>query len=194
MLRKWTHIDHYRTIDPFWSAEDLHLREHTGKAIPSPPPLVQHQFPHEKPQLPPIHHQTKTHSLTTSHWQHHHRKPTDHCIDILRQVLMCNSDTGLVVFHWVQGIGAPTPDFSTAVNAFPLLSPISLFSLLFPCTNPFSWQSQTCALRYWPRTSINVATQSWFCSGRRIMRRRLRIIFGRREGRWNCRKGCEISK
>jgi len=45
------------------------------------------------------------------------RKHTDHCIDILRQVLMCNGDMGLVMFHWVSGIGpAPYPDFSTMVS------------------------------------------------------------------------------
>lgn len=25
----------------------------------------------------------------------------DHCIDMLRQVLMCNADTGVVTFSWV---------------------------------------------------------------------------------------------
>ncbi|KAI1857177.1 uncharacterized protein JN550_013414 [Neoarthrinium moseri] len=42
------------------------------------------------------------------------RRHTDHCIDILRQVLMCNGDMGLVMFHWVKNVGpAPYPDFST---------------------------------------------------------------------------------
>lgn len=36
---------------------------------------------------------------------------TDHCIDILRQVLMCASDTELIMFHWVKGWPGPTPDF-----------------------------------------------------------------------------------
>ena len=37
----------------------------------------------------------------------------DHCIEAIRQVLMCNSDTRLVFFHWVDGWPGPVPDFST---------------------------------------------------------------------------------
>ncbi len=29
---------------------------------------------------------------------------------------MCNSDTELIMFHWAKGLGAPVPDFSTAVS------------------------------------------------------------------------------
>ncbi|KAH7109478.1 hypothetical protein B0J11DRAFT_601694 [Dendryphion nanum] len=36
----------------------------------------------------------------------------DHCIDILRQKLMCDSDTGLVTFVWVKGRRKPYPDFN----------------------------------------------------------------------------------
>ncbi|KAH8888971.1 hypothetical protein GQ53DRAFT_825741 [Thozetella sp. PMI_491] len=46
---------------------------------------------------------------TAKNWRAH----VDHCIEILRQVLMCNADTGLVLFHWVIGKAAATPDFST---------------------------------------------------------------------------------
>lgn len=44
----------------------------------------------------------------------HLREHTDHCIDMLRQVLMCQSDTGLVVFHWTKKVGSPSPYFSTS--------------------------------------------------------------------------------
>ncbi|KAF2648526.1 hypothetical protein K491DRAFT_612600, partial [Lophiostoma macrostomum CBS 122681] len=68
VLRKWTHIEHYKAIDPYWAQPDsYHLREHT-----------------------------------------------DHCIDMLRQVLMCQSDTGLVTFHWTNKTDTPSPYFSTA--------------------------------------------------------------------------------
>ena len=40
-------------------------------------------------------------------------KSADHCIDMIRQVLMCHADTGLVPFHWVEGSRAAFPDFST---------------------------------------------------------------------------------
>ncbi|KAF2099767.1 hypothetical protein NA57DRAFT_75271 [Rhizodiscina lignyota] len=40
----------------------------------------------------------------------------DHCVDILRQVLMCNSDTGLIMYHWFKGRPAPMPDFSTVYS------------------------------------------------------------------------------
>ncbi|KAJ4155616.1 hypothetical protein LMH87_000853 [Akanthomyces muscarius] len=37
----------------------------------------------------------------------------DHCIEILRQVITCYGDTGLITYHWVQGNPVPYPDFST---------------------------------------------------------------------------------
>jgi len=40
-------------------------------------------------------------------------KHLDHCIDILRQVVMCSADTSLLTFHWVEGNPFPYPDFST---------------------------------------------------------------------------------
>ncbi|MCJ1330069.1 hypothetical protein MMC10_006750 [Thelotrema lepadinum] len=40
-------------------------------------------------------------------------KHYDHCIDILRQVIMCNGDTSLLTFHWVEGNPFPYPDFNT---------------------------------------------------------------------------------
>ncbi|KAF2112271.1 hypothetical protein BDV96DRAFT_459257, partial [Lophiotrema nucula] len=44
----------------------------------------------------------------------HQREHADHCIDMLRQVLMCTSDTSLVVSHWTKRTETPTPYFSTA--------------------------------------------------------------------------------
>ncbi|KAF2738045.1 hypothetical protein EJ04DRAFT_388833, partial [Polyplosphaeria fusca] len=44
----------------------------------------------------------------------HQREHADHCIDMLRQVLMCYSDTSLVVSHWTKKTETPTPYFSTA--------------------------------------------------------------------------------
>ncbi|KAI1122363.1 hypothetical protein F5Y10DRAFT_271146 [Nemania abortiva] len=37
----------------------------------------------------------------------------DHCLEIIRQVVMCNGDTGLITFHWVEENRAPYPDFNT---------------------------------------------------------------------------------
>ncbi|KAJ2976378.1 hypothetical protein NQ176_g4989 [Zarea fungicola] len=37
----------------------------------------------------------------------------DHCIEILRQVISCYGDTGLITFHWVKGNPVPYPDFNT---------------------------------------------------------------------------------
>ena len=36
----------------------------------------------------------------------------DHCIDMLRQFVMCNADPGLVTYFWVEGRPTPYPDFS----------------------------------------------------------------------------------
>ncbi|KAI1115235.1 hypothetical protein F5Y14DRAFT_411574 [Nemania sp. NC0429] len=37
----------------------------------------------------------------------------DHCLEIIRQVLMCNADTGLITFHWVANNPVAYPDFNT---------------------------------------------------------------------------------
>lgn len=37
----------------------------------------------------------------------------EHCIDYLRQELMCNFDTGIFPFYWVNQHNRPTPDAST---------------------------------------------------------------------------------
>ncbi|KAH9917538.1 uncharacterized protein B0H18DRAFT_1034076 [Fomitopsis serialis] len=42
-----------------------------------------------------------------------YRVHLDHCIEMLRQVLMCNADVGLITFDWVAGFDVPFPNFST---------------------------------------------------------------------------------
>ena len=37
----------------------------------------------------------------------------DHCIEMLRQVLMCNADTGIITYEWVNGSKEPLPNFNT---------------------------------------------------------------------------------
>ncbi|KAK6379299.1 hypothetical protein LTS17_006217 [Exophiala oligosperma] len=41
------------------------------------------------------------------------RDHVDHCIDMLRQQIMCTADTGLTTYVWVDGYQLPYPDFST---------------------------------------------------------------------------------
>ncbi|OAL31800.1 hypothetical protein AYO22_00670 [Fonsecaea multimorphosa] len=54
------------------------------------------------------------------HRREHADGISDHCIDVLRQALMCKSDLGLILFHWVKDIQIPSPDFNTVVsNSFP---------------------------------------------------------------------------
>jgi hypothetical protein len=40
----------------------------------------------------------------------------DHCIDIIRQSLMCNADAGIFSYIWVEGYPKPFPDFSVNHN------------------------------------------------------------------------------
>ncbi|KAK1141021.1 hypothetical protein N8T08_009594 [Aspergillus melleus] len=40
------------------------------------------------------------------------RKHTDHCIEMLRQLLMCSADLHLITYDWVDGWDYPWPDFS----------------------------------------------------------------------------------
>ncbi|RAL07365.1 oxidase ustYa family protein, partial [Aspergillus homomorphus CBS 101889] len=37
----------------------------------------------------------------------------DHCIEMMRQILMCNADTGLQLHHWVRGNPTPIPNSNT---------------------------------------------------------------------------------
>ncbi|GKZ63358.1 hypothetical protein AnigIFM49718_011431 [Aspergillus niger] len=37
----------------------------------------------------------------------------DHCVDILRQTLMCHDDLSLVTYNWVKGLDVPYPNFNT---------------------------------------------------------------------------------
>ncbi|KAL1597870.1 hypothetical protein SLS60_008357 [Paraconiothyrium brasiliense] len=41
------------------------------------------------------------------------RTHIDHCLEMLRQVLECNADPGIVTFSWVDGHEGPMPDFNT---------------------------------------------------------------------------------
>ncbi|KAL2221995.1 hypothetical protein M432DRAFT_601161 [Thermoascus aurantiacus ATCC 26904] len=41
------------------------------------------------------------------------RLHVDHCIDMLRQVIQCNGDVGIVTSSWVKGFSGSYPDFST---------------------------------------------------------------------------------
>ncbi|EED77659.1 predicted protein, partial [Postia placenta Mad-698-R] len=38
---------------------------------------------------------------------------SDHCVNMLRQQLLCVADTGLITYHWVEGRNTPFPDFNT---------------------------------------------------------------------------------
>ncbi|KAK0391437.1 hypothetical protein NLU13_0938 [Sarocladium strictum] len=60
-----------------------------------------------------------------SHWEYYQYKAVefsdepsmvrthlDHCIEMLRQVLMCNADAGIISHRWVKGYTRPYPDFN----------------------------------------------------------------------------------
>ncbi|KAG9246876.1 hypothetical protein BJ878DRAFT_246986 [Calycina marina] len=37
----------------------------------------------------------------------------DHCIETVREALMCNAGTGVAMFHWIKGDDQPWPDYNT---------------------------------------------------------------------------------
>ncbi|KAG2148196.1 uncharacterized protein EDB93DRAFT_1226238 [Suillus bovinus] len=41
------------------------------------------------------------------------RMHLDHCIEMLRQSIMCNSDVGIITWYWVEGYSVPSPNFNT---------------------------------------------------------------------------------
>ncbi|KJA18657.1 hypothetical protein HYPSUDRAFT_106902, partial [Hypholoma sublateritium FD-334 SS-4] len=42
-----------------------------------------------------------------------YRKHLEHCIEILRQSLMCTAHNNMITFEWVRGFSTPYPDFNT---------------------------------------------------------------------------------
>ncbi|KAJ6597467.1 hypothetical protein DFH09DRAFT_972116 [Mycena vulgaris] len=42
------------------------------------------------------------------------RTHLDHCVELIRQNLMCIADTGVITYEWVDGWDLPYPDFNTA--------------------------------------------------------------------------------
>ncbi|KGQ11832.1 hypothetical protein BBAD15_g2423 [Beauveria bassiana D1-5] len=45
------------------------------------------------------------------------RPHADHCVDMIREAIMCHGDTSLIVYHWIDGYKDPVPDFSTMVRS-----------------------------------------------------------------------------
>jgi hypothetical protein len=37
----------------------------------------------------------------------------EHCVDVIRQRLMCTADASIVTFRWVKGLSTPYPNFHT---------------------------------------------------------------------------------
>lgn len=50
--------------------------------------------------------------LSTIHGAHSNGVYLDHCIDILRQKLMCDADVGVLTYNWVTQRKAPWPNFN----------------------------------------------------------------------------------
>ncbi|KAF7880372.1 uncharacterized protein EAF02_007218 [Botrytis sinoallii] len=48
--------------------------------------------------------------INDQEWHDH----MDHCVDMLRQKLMCDADVHLVTYNWLKGHDAPHPNFNTA--------------------------------------------------------------------------------
>ncbi|KAG1768891.1 hypothetical protein EV702DRAFT_979147, partial [Suillus placidus] len=41
------------------------------------------------------------------------RQHLDHCIEMIRQNIMCNADVTMITWYWVQGHAVPYPNFNT---------------------------------------------------------------------------------
>ena len=85
LVRQYTYPEYYSTRALAFRDPPKQLRIHVGKVI--------------QPQSSP------TPSLT----QHN----LDHCIDMLRQKIMCDGDVGAITFNWLSDRDTPSPDFST---------------------------------------------------------------------------------
>lgn len=86
MVRKATYYEYYEATDPAIQEGPVYYRLHLGIGI----------------------------ALLTN--IDHDRADTcniDHCIEMLRQRIMCTGDVGLITSHWVKGHKLPYPDFNT---------------------------------------------------------------------------------
>lgn len=93
MLRKFIYLDYYKETESDWYNQP-YLRGHAGE--------IKLCFAPENPCLAFA---TNIEELSL-----------DHCVDMLRESIMCHGDTTLITYHWVQGYVDPVPDFSTVVS------------------------------------------------------------------------------
>jgi hypothetical protein len=91
----------------------------------------------------------------------------EHCIEILRQSVMCRGDTTLITFHWGHTVKLPQPDFTldhTCVNWDSLIEwvkprAIDVFEegmLVHPTLGKLNFQIYQCPLTdSFKRTSVS---------------------------------------
>ena len=87
----------YFPSNPPAASSPLHLVFH-----PPPYPSSSPNLPHPHP-LPPKDSLLLTNSQLSS----------DHCADLLRQKLQCDSDVGIYTYNWVKDHKRPYPNFNT---------------------------------------------------------------------------------
>ena len=88
-LRRNSHIDYYGPLDDNFKKRPEFYRVHIGR-----------------PKLTAKRSASGLHLLT-------HSRRTDHCIELIRQALMCNADVGLITYDWVEGFELPFPNLNT---------------------------------------------------------------------------------
>lgn len=95
MLRRFIYLDYYEKKEPEWFSQP-YLRGHAGTL-----------------------NSLDTSITITS--QFSNNLVLDHCVDMLRESIMCHGDTTLIVYHWIKGYADPVPDFSTVVSSSAIL-------------------------------------------------------------------------
>ncbi|PPQ65051.1 hypothetical protein CVT26_015747 [Gymnopilus dilepis] len=84
MLRKYTYPKEYPEVQELWKTRPNFMRSHLGDIKP--------------------HFKWTSEALNAL---------ADHCIDMIRQNLMCASDVGVISYDWISGWEVPFPDFNT---------------------------------------------------------------------------------
>ncbi|KAJ8124829.1 hypothetical protein O1611_g8812 [Lasiodiplodia mahajangana] len=102
LLRKASHFKYgyYKTHDPDFTDKDETFKVHLGKIC-----LKSRQAGHA----------SSLNIFLKNRFSDSEFAPilTDHCVEMLRQFVMCHAEVGLVTAHWIEQRARPWPDFNT---------------------------------------------------------------------------------
>ncbi|OAP55471.1 hypothetical protein AYL99_10444 [Fonsecaea erecta] len=99
LLRKHTHLHYYESKDVSFVNQSNIIRVHLGKSLFFA--LLSREYDGTR----------LVNSEAEAEIVNHHTW-IDHCINILRQNILCHADTTLLTYNWIKGYDSPYPNFN----------------------------------------------------------------------------------